>query len=74
MTLVAERAQVTPGLVGLTRQTTGEVVVFCPGCKALQTVQVSGNRLVPTRKFTQEGSHIFHDCGCSKPCRLYQHS
>jgi hypothetical protein len=49
----------------------GEVVAFCPQCKALQTVWISDDKLVPTRKFTQEGKDIYHDCGSSQPCRLY---
>ncbi|MFH0846544.1 MAG: hypothetical protein V1894_00595 [Chloroflexota bacterium] len=49
----------------------GEAVVFCPSCKALQTVWMNGTTLVPTRKFIQAGSEIFHDCGSGEPCRLY---
>jgi hypothetical protein len=49
----------------------GEAVVFCPGCKALQTVWVSGDKLTPTRKFIQKGNNIYHDCGSSQPCYLY---
>ncbi len=49
----------------------GEVAVFCPSCKAFQTVWVSNARLMPTRKFIQEGNHIYHDCGSSQPCRLF---
>ena len=49
----------------------GEAVAFCPECKALQTIWISGDRLMPTRKFFQEGSQIYHDCGSSQPCQLY---
>ncbi len=49
----------------------GEAVALCPQCKALQTVLINGNTLMPTRKFFQEGSLIYHDCGSSQPCRLY---
>ena len=49
-----------------------EALAFCPGCKAFQTVWISGNKLMPTRKFTQEGNEIYHDCGSSQPCRLYR--
>ena len=49
-----------------------EIVVLCPRCKALQTLQIAGGRLTPTRKFTQGGAHIYHDCGSVWPCRLYQ--
>jgi hypothetical protein len=72
MTLVAVRDREIPSLAGLKQSISGEVVVFCPGCKALQTVQISGDKLVPTRKFIQEGPYIYHDCGSIKPCRLYQ--
>ena len=49
----------------------GEAVAFCPECKALQTVWIDSNTLMPTRKFFQEGNLIYHDCGSSQPCRLY---
>ncbi len=49
----------------------GEAVAFCPRCKAFQTVWFSGDKLLPTRKFVQEGNLIYHDCGSSQPCRLY---
>ena len=71
MTLVAVREEEKVEIQGLNRQTTGEVVVFCPKCKALQTVQISGSYLMPTRKFFQRGAYIYHDCGSTQPCRLY---
>ncbi len=49
----------------------GDVVAFCPRCKALQTIHIEGTALTPTRKFTQVGSRIYHDCGSVQPCRLY---
>jgi hypothetical protein len=49
----------------------GEAMAFCPQCKALQTVWISDDKLMPTRKFFQEGSQVYHDCGSSQPCRLY---
>ncbi len=49
-----------------------EVVVFCPACKTLETLQYSDGSLVKTRKFTQQDREIFHDCGSVKPCRLYR--
>ena len=49
----------------------GEAVAFCPRCKALQTVWISDGTLMPTRKFNQIGSQVYHDCGSSQPCRLY---
>jgi hypothetical protein len=52
----------------------GEAVAFCPCCKAFQTVWLDGNTLMPTQKFYQFGSQIYHDCGSSKPCCLYRSS
>ncbi len=49
----------------------GEITAFCPQCKALQTVCIEDDTLVPTRRFFQAGSRIYHDCGSSQPCRLY---
>jgi len=49
----------------------GEVMAFCPQCKAFQTVWIDGDTLTPTRKFVQEGGQIYHDCGSNQPCRLY---
>ncbi len=48
-----------------------EVMVFCPSCKAFETVWFTNGALNPTRKFTQYGNHIYHDCGSNGPCRLY---
>jgi hypothetical protein len=50
---------------------TEEVIAFCPRCKALQTVWLQGNIMMPTRKFSQIGSRIYHNCGSSQPCILY---
>ena len=51
--------------------TVDEVMVFCPACKAFETVCLNNGKLNQNRKFTQFGSHIYHDCGSSSPCRLY---
>ena len=48
-----------------------EVVVFCPGCKAFQTVWFTNGNMMPTRKFRLQGGQIYHDCGSRAPCRLY---
>ena len=50
---------------------TGEVMAFCPECKFLQAISISGNALIPNRKFSQIGRRIYHECGSSQPCRLY---
>ncbi len=49
-----------------------EVVAYCPSCKALQTVWFNEDKLMLTRKFTQEGKDVYHDCGSHEPCRLYR--
>jgi hypothetical protein len=49
----------------------GEVMAFCPQCKALQTIWINEGTLMLTRKFIQAGSQIYHDCGSDQPCRLY---
>ncbi len=71
MTLVVVREEEKAEIQGLGPQAVAEVVVFCPKCKALQTVQVSGSHLMTTRKFFQRGTYIYHDCGSNQPCRLY---
>jgi hypothetical protein len=48
-----------------------EAMAYCPNCKALQTVWLSGSMLMPTRKFYQIDGHIYHDCGSGQSCRLY---
>ncbi len=50
----------------------GEVLAFCPMCKAFQTVWFTDGRLTETRKFSQYGDDVYHDCGSHKPCRLYR--
>ncbi len=71
MTLVLERERAVPSIQSVRQGPSDEVVVFCPRCKALQTVQIIGKKLTPTRKFTQIGTDIFHDCGSTMPCKLY---
>lgn len=49
-----------------------EVVAHCPGCKTLESVFFNGRWLMQTRKFSQQGEQVFHDCGTVEPCRLYR--
>ena len=49
-----------------------EVVAYCPVCKAFQTLWFTGGRLIQTRKFSQYGEQVYHDCGSNKPCHLYR--
>jgi hypothetical protein len=48
-----------------------EVLAYCPQCKALQTIWLSGKTLLPTVKFIQHDQSIYHNCGSNQPCRLY---
>ena len=48
-----------------------EITAFCPHCKTIETLWLGDNRLMETRKFSQMGRQIYHDCGGSEPCRLY---
>ncbi len=47
-----------------------ELVAFCPGCKAFETLYFAGDILVQTRKFNQEDGRVYHDCGSDEPCHL----
>jgi hypothetical protein len=49
-----------------------EVVAMCPKCKTLETLWLTEDGLLKTRKFSQEDSKIYHDCGSSEPCRLFR--
>jgi hypothetical protein len=62
---------VPPALVAEDNRLSKEVMVFCPACKAFETVWFTRGTLNSTRKFTQFGNHIYHDCGSNEPCRLY---
>jgi len=46
---------------------TDEVMAICPACKAFETVYLNKGKLNQNRKFTQFGSHIYHDCGSNAP-------
>ncbi len=48
-----------------------ELMALCPACKTFETVCLKDGILIQTRKFTQYGNHIYHDCGSNSPCRLY---
>jgi hypothetical protein len=50
----------------------GEVMALCPVCKAFQTLWFTKGRLTQTRKFSQYGDQVYHDCGSNEPCRLYR--
>jgi hypothetical protein len=71
MTLVATKGTELHAMARWEQNSSSEIVVLCPHCKALETLQIAGGQLTPTRKFTQDGAHIYHDCGSISPCRLY---
>ncbi len=47
-----------------------EVYVQCPKCKTLETITLLNRSLGKTRKYTQIGDRIYHDCGSFYPCKL----
>jgi len=52
-----------------------EFMVFCPKCGTLETVWFTEDGLlVPTRKFSQYGARLYHDCGSDTSCHLYRTS
>jgi hypothetical protein len=53
-------------------ETSGEAMVVCPQCKAIQEIWIQDGMLLPTRKFRQIGNNIYHDCGSKLPCRVYR--
>jgi hypothetical protein len=61
----------SPKALWLVNDSVRETVAFCPGCKAIETINISGTGIVPTRRFTQKGANVFHACGSTVPCRLY---
>ena len=48
-----------------------ELLVFCPQCKALETLWFLGDALMQARRFSQQNGYVYHDCGSTVPCRLY---
>ena len=70
MTIEKEKTAALPELA--TNIQSGEAMVFCPKCKATQSVFIQDRRLMPTRKFSQVGRNIYHDCGSTQPCRIYR--
>ena len=66
-----ENQQIPHAVVAEDGRLSKEVMVFCPACKSFETVWFTRGNLNNTRKFTQYGNHIYHDCGSSEPCRLY---
>jgi len=48
-----------------------DVLVQCPKCKTMETLQFIGPTLLRCRKFYQKDGRIYHDCGSDRPCRLH---
>jgi hypothetical protein len=49
---------------------TEEITAFCPACKTIETIFLEDNLLMPTQRFCQRGSQIYHNCGSVRPCCL----
>jgi len=67
--------QVQKGIADLSRGSNGhkESIVSCPGCFTIETLWFRGDRLEPTKRFTQKSNgKVYHDCGSQLPCRLFR--
>ena len=53
---------------------TRDVMAQCPKCKTVETIQLAGDALMPSRKFRQKDGGVYHDCGSDQPCRLRRQS
>ena len=49
-----------------------DVIAQCPKCKTVETIQLIGDTLAPSRKFRQRDGGVYHDCGADQPCRLHR--
>jgi hypothetical protein len=49
-----------------------EIMVQCPGCRALQSVAVSKGKIELDRKFYQVEGKVYHVCEWeAQPCRIF---
>jgi hypothetical protein len=48
-----------------------DIMVQCPRCKTVETLQFVEDTLSPCRKFFQRDGKVFHDCGSEQPCHLH---
>ena len=69
--LKRQNPSVTNGARATISADVDELVAFCLGCKTLKTLYHSSGQFTPTRKFSQNHGHIYHDCSSKKPCHLY---
>jgi len=70
MTARQQKSGATKGARQSTIVNTDEIIVICPKCKTFETLWFRGDVLMQTRKFSQEGARVYHDCGSDEPCRL----
>jgi transcription elongation factor Elf1 len=69
--LIQSRKRNNTKNIGRRIATENEFIIFCPKCNAFETVCLVEDMLVPTKKYIQVGTRIYHDCGSDKPCYLY---
>jgi hypothetical protein len=72
MVLLAISGARAPVQAPVLEKPTGDLLAFCPGCKSFETIWFDDGTLLSTRKFTQRGDLVYHDCGSERPCRLYR--
>ncbi len=51
--------------------TSRELVAYCPGCKALETIAIGARGFFPTSRYALKNGKVYHHCGSAEPCRLY---
>ena len=49
-----------------------DVLAQCPKCKTVETLQLVGDLLIRSRKFSQRDGNVYHDCGSDTPCHLHR--
>ncbi len=72
--MLKTRSQVSTDYKNLNKKIvsgTNEVLAYCPKCKTFETLFFNSEVMVRTRKFSQEGKQVYHDCGSEEPCRLF---
>ena len=74
MVLLAFKGARAPVQGPVLEKRTGDLLAFCPACKSFETIWFDEGTLMSTRKFTERGDLIYHDCGSDRPCRLYRNS
>ena len=49
-----------------------DVLVQCPKCKTVETLQFIRGKLLPCPKFSQVDGKVYHACNSNLPCKLYR--